>query len=129
MMIRNERPAVLRAVERLERKDSMYIHGSASKELINYSRHLGVEDLDDDEIEKVIERVAELAGDVASRAGRDRVGGGDVRGVIIYLCGETFSDCSNVAQQIIEGDNVSLNDDDLRRINSIVNGEMGGGSS
>jgi hypothetical protein len=83
---------------------SMTLHHSFKIELINYSRHVGVEDLPPEKLKLVLTEIGKLAihraGEQA-RIGKREVPGEDVRAVIAMLC-TAFTHCYKAATRILE---------------------------
>lgn len=94
------KPGLEAGIAKILRKGSLDV--SAVSEMVNYSRHLGVEDLSDSELEIVVERLGEEALAVATTAGRSAAGGGDVRAVILRICNDGFGDCRQAARAILK---------------------------
>lgn len=73
------------------------VHPSFFVELQNYSRHVHVDQLEEEKLAQVIQGL----GTAALEKADDRVGGGAVRSVITEICHDPFTDCSNAARNIL----------------------------
>lgn len=73
------------------------IHPSFYVELLNYTRHEEVRDLDSSELMKVVETVGELALELPGK----RTDAGSVRLVTFLLCDNSASDCFLVARHAL----------------------------
>ncbi|MEN8374739.1 MAG: hypothetical protein ABFS34_04765 [Gemmatimonadota bacterium] len=125
MDLSDERDAVRIAVEGVVESTVCQVDDSAMVELANYARHRGVQDLDDDSLERVVTGIGQIAEQVARRGGRERLGGADIRAVVLYLCSQTYGDCSEVARRIL-AESIALTGDQIDHIVGLGSGDLGG---
>ena len=82
----------------------MTLHHSFRIELVNYSRHVDVEDLPPEKLKLVLTEIGKVAirrAHEQSRVGTREVPGEDVRMAITMLC-DPFSYCYSAAEKILE---------------------------
>lgn len=89
-------------IQRHAKSRRVELHESFFIELENYSGHIGVKDLPPDKLDTVVNEIARLAIEKASKQQICRVGGGAVRTTIGGLCPEPYSDCRKAASKILE---------------------------